>query len=147
MKFIFETDANVLVIQLNQLGTDLLGTLVIRWIAWIQLFDFEVQHIPGQKHLAADGLSRQLLTKPDLEVTKAEPDIDEFILAELNSLLVSPLLVDKPTPILQEGYTELSWDIAIYLTTLQRPANLTIKEFNAFKKQALKFKVQDNHLF
>lgn len=29
--------------------------------------------------------------------------------------------------------------------TLQRPANLITKEFNAFKKQALKFKVQGNY--
>ena len=147
VKFILETDANVLVAQLNRSGTDLPGALVTRWIAWIQLFDFEVRHIPGRKHTAADGLSRRPHTKADLAEAEAEPDIDEFILAELNCLRVSPISVDEPIPILQEGYTELSRKIATYLTTLRRPADMTIKEFNAFKKRALKFKVQDNHLF
>ena len=42
VRFILETDANALVAQLNRSGTDLPGALVTRWIAWIQLFDFEV---------------------------------------------------------------------------------------------------------
>lgn len=83
----------------------------------------------------------------DLEEAEAELDIDEFILAELNCLRVSPVTVDEPTPILQEGYTELSRKIATYLTTLRRPAEMSRKEFNTFKNQALKSKVQDNHLF
>ena len=147
VRFILETDANVLVAQLNRSGTDLPGALVTRWIAWIQLFDFEVRHIPGRKHTAADGLSRRPPTKEDLEELKAEPDIDDFILAELNCLRVSPISVDELTPILQGDYTKFFWKIATYLTTLQKPANMTTKEFNTFKKQALKFKVQDNHLF
>ena len=86
-------------------------------------------------------------TKSDLAEAEAEPDIDEFILAELNCLRVSPIFVDEPTPILLEGYTELFRKIAAYFTTLQRPADMTAKEFHAFKIQALKFKIQDNHLF
>ena len=54
--FVLEMDANVLVAQLNQSATDLPGSLVTRWIAYIRLFDFEVQHVPGKKHTAADGL-------------------------------------------------------------------------------------------
>lgn len=86
IRFILETDASVLIAQLNQSRTDLPGALVIRWIAWIQLFDFEVRHIPGRKHGTADGLSRQPPTAADLAEAKAEEDIDDFILAELNSL-------------------------------------------------------------
>jgi hypothetical protein len=57
--FILETDANVLVAQLNRAATDLPGSLVTRWLAWIRLFDFEVKHIKGTKHTAADALSRR----------------------------------------------------------------------------------------
>jgi len=57
--FILEMDANVLVTQLNQSATDLPGSLVTRWIAYIRLFNFEVCHVPGHKHTAADGLSRR----------------------------------------------------------------------------------------
>ena len=51
MRFILETDANILVAQLNWSGMDVPGALVT---CWIQLFDFEVQHIPGRKHTTAD---------------------------------------------------------------------------------------------
>lgn len=93
----------------------------------MELFDFEVRYIPSRKHNAADELSRRPPTKADLEEAKAEPDVDEFILAELNCLRVYPISVDEPTPILQEGYTELSRTIAIYLTALQRPPDMTIR--------------------
>ena len=46
--FVLETDANVLVAQLNGACTDLPGALIIRWIAWIRLFDFEVKHVAGR---------------------------------------------------------------------------------------------------
>lgn len=141
MGFILETNTNVLVTQLNQSGTDLPGALITRWIAWIQLYNFEVQYILDRKHIAADGLSCRPSTKTDLAEAKAEPDIDKFILAELNCLRVSPISMDKPIPILQEGYTKISKKIATYLNTFQRPANMTIKEFNVFEKRALKFKI------
>ena len=91
VRFILETDASVLVAQLNRSGTDLPRALVIQWIAWIQLFDFEVWHIFGQKHSVADGLSRRPLTIANLAEAKAEEDIDDFIQAKLNSLRVSPI--------------------------------------------------------
>lgn len=53
----------ILVSSLHRSGTDLPGALITRWLAWIQLFDFEVCHVPGRKHAAADGLSRPA-TKP-----------------------------------------------------------------------------------
>ena len=64
-----ETDANVLVAQLNWSATDLPGSLVMRWIAYIRLFDFEVWHVPGKKHTAVDGLSQRPHTESD--------DVDE----------------------------------------------------------------------
>lgn len=70
-----------------------------------------------------------------------------FILAELNSLRVSPISLDEPTPILVDGYSDHFQKIAAYLTTLRRPLEMDAKEFNAFKKKAVEFKVQDNYLF
>ena len=147
VRFILETDASVLVAQLNRSGTDLPEALVSRWIAWIQFFDFEVQHIPGRNHSTADGLSCRSFTTTDLAEAEAVEDIDDFILAELNSLYVSPISLDESTPILADNYSDDSWKIATYLTTLRRPPEMNTKEFNAFKKKAVKFNVQDNHLF
>ena len=46
--------------------------LVIRWIAWICFFDFEVKHIPGKKYTAADDLSKREVTEEKLEKTANE---------------------------------------------------------------------------
>ncbi len=85
----------------------------------IQLFDFEVRHIPGRKHSAADGLFCRLPTTSDLAEAEVEEDIDDFILAELNSLRVSPISLDEPTPFLADNYSDDSKKIATYLTTLR----------------------------
>lgn len=87
--FILETDANTLVAQLNRAATDLPGALVTRWLAWIRLFDFEVKHVRGSTHTAADGLSR----RPRMEDDNSEEgtDIDEFIAIELDCVGIAPI--------------------------------------------------------
>ena len=136
-----------MVVQLNLSGTDLSRASITRWIAWIQLFDFEVWHIHSRKHSAADGLSWRPPTVADLAEIKAEANIDNFILAELNTLQVLPIFPNKSTPIIADDYSDYSQKIATYLTILCRLAKINSKEFNIFKKKALKFKVQDNLLF
>jgi ribonuclease HI len=86
VQFILETDANVLVAQLNRSATDLPGALVTRWIAYIRLFDFVVRHVPGNKHTAADGLSQRPRTESDdIDEANEGLDIDDFIDAEINA--------------------------------------------------------------
>jgi hypothetical protein len=80
VKFLLETDANVLVAQLNGAASDLPGLLLMRWIAWIRLFDFDVKHVSGKKHTAADGLSRRLRTILEMEEEDSEEeDIEDFV--------------------------------------------------------------------
>ena len=147
VRFILETDVRVLLAQLNQSGTDLLGALVTQWIAWIQLFDFEVWHVPGRKHSTADGFYWRPSIATNLAEAEAKTNIDNFILTELNSLWVSPISLDEQIPILADNYSDYSRKIATYLTTLRWPAEINSKKFNAFKKKALKFKVRDNLFF
>ena len=63
---------------------------MVRWIAWIQLFDFKVKHVPGKKHTAANGLSRRGATPEEMEQEAEEENIDDFIEAQLESLQVVP---------------------------------------------------------
>jgi RNase H-like domain found in reverse transcriptase/Integrase zinc binding domain len=86
--FILELDANTLVAQLSKAATDLPGALVTRWLAWIQLFDFEVKHVKGTKHTAADGLSRRPWQEGD---TEDDEDIDEWLAMELNAVGIVPV--------------------------------------------------------
>ena len=121
VRFILETDTSILVAQLNRSETDLPRALVTWLIAWIQLFDFDVWHIPGQKHSAADGLSQQPPTTVHFAETEAEEDIDDFFLAELNCFRVFPIFLDELIPILANNYSDPLQKIATYLTTLRRP--------------------------
>ena len=86
--FLLETDANTLRAQLSRSAADLPGALVTQWLAWIRNFDFEVRHVPGTKNCVADALSRRPPTMRDLEEREAEPDIDEWVAAQLSSVRI-----------------------------------------------------------
>ena len=85
-RFTVETDANTLVAQLNRSATDLPGSLITRWLAWIQLWDFDVRHVPGKKNSAADGLSRRPAQEGELR-DKPEEDPEDFIDLELGYII------------------------------------------------------------
>ena len=57
--FVVETDARTLVDQLNRSATDLPGALITRWLALLNMWEFEVRHVPGKKNVVADALSRR----------------------------------------------------------------------------------------
>ena len=78
MHFTLEVDAATLVHQLNHAAINLSGSLVIWWIAWIQLFDFTAWHVSDHKNAAADGLFWQSSTADD--IYEAEEDNTEKFL-------------------------------------------------------------------
>ena len=47
-----------------------------RWIAAILLFDFEIRHVPADKHTGADGLSRRPRAPEDED---PEEDFEEWV--------------------------------------------------------------------
>jgi hypothetical protein len=155
--FVLETDANVLVVQLNRSATDLPGSLVTRWIAYIRLFDFEVRHVPGRKHTAADGLSRRPRTESDNVDEQYKTDIEDFIDAELGALSIAPVQAgidedssdgrEEPDGILEDGYSKDSQKIALFLTTLRKPSEMSRGEFRSFRKRALKYAVIGKELY
>lgn len=171
--FVLETDARVLVDQLKRAATDLPGSLVTRWIACIRMFDFEVRHIPGKKHTAADGLSRRLATKAEREEDAMEEDIEDWsegVLFEDGPLEfgATPLdlcptdigmngtegesvppaeALDNADGVLEAGYSEDSIRIATFLATLVKPADLTGKEYRNFKHKALQYTVLNRQLW
>ena len=154
--FILETDAKVLVAQLNRAATDLPGALVTRWIAWIRMFDFEVRHVKGSTHTAADGLSRRPRTESDNLDEQYEGDIDDWIAAELDYLGISASSVEEALSNKQEsvqedplddGYSEHSQSLAWFLTTLKKPVGMSRVEFRALKREATKYSVRDRQLW
>ena len=159
--FLLEIDAKVLVAQLNRAATDLPGALVTRWIAWIRLFDFEVVHVKGTKHTAADGLSRRPRTaSDDLDEIEAG-DIDDWVTMELEYLQIftsgveeesagggdASNISDQEELPLDDEYSRESQRIAKWLTTLRKPQGMSRKEYRAFKTKATKYSVRDRKLW
>jgi hypothetical protein len=149
--FLLETDAAVLVAQLNSAAADLPGALVTRWIAWIRLFDFEVKHVPGNKHTAADGLSRRPATDKELQFEAQEEEIDDFIDAHMGFCRVVPYrevgIMPAHTFLLEGEWSLDSRLIAEFLMTLKRPAQVSKSDFRIFKARALNYRVHNGVLF
>ena len=125
--FVLELDANTLVAQLNRSANDLPGALVTGWIAWIQLFDFTVKHVPGNKHTAADGLSHQ----PKIEdEDEKEKNINDFIDSQLNIVRISNSELDElKSEILKSEYSLKHQQITYYLTLLQKLVDILQSDF------------------
>ncbi len=88
MHFILKTDIYIFTVQLNRSGADLPDVLIIRQLAWIRLFDFEVRYISNTKYTAVDNLSRRSRTKSDDIDEKYTEDINDFIAVQLDILRV-----------------------------------------------------------
>ena len=71
-----------------------------------------VRHVPGNKHTAADGLSRRPRTESDdIDEANEGLDIDDFIDAEINAFQVMPVVAehqDEDASLLEDGYSEES---------------------------------------
>jgi len=159
--FVLETDAKVLVAQLGRAATDLPGALITRWLAWIRLFDFEIKHVRGKKHTAADGLSRRPWTSADRERAEQETDIDDFIAHELDANLIEssnphespttaagqPSLEGAPLGPLNDSYSERYQIIARHLLTLERPKHRTLTEHRKIVREATKYSVRSRQLW
>ena len=48
-----------------------------RWLAFIQLFDYEIVHIPAEQHKGPDGLLRRQQTNDDSSDSDPEMEVDE----------------------------------------------------------------------
>ncbi len=99
----------------------------------------------------------------DILDDELEEDIDDFINMQLDTIQITPIQVDDtllnnaPMSSLEEQdidngiligyYSVYSRKYARWLTTLQRPKDMSITEFHKFKKEALKFVVHNKMLF
>lgn len=80
-----KSDINTLVAQINSSVIDLLGALVTRWMAYIQIFDFKIKHILNEKNQAADVLSKKPITQENINERDMEGDLNDQIDIQLSS--------------------------------------------------------------
>lgn len=64
-----------------------------RWISFIQLFDFELRHVPAERHAGLDGLSRRPRALEDSSDTTNDPDEGGLFICG-----VRPLVIDSFIP-------------------------------------------------
>ncbi len=149
VKFILETNARVLVDQLNRFNTNLFDAFVTRWFVWIRLFDFEVRHVLDIKHTAANDLFKKSLSFNDLKKIVEEKNIDDWMNIQLDCVRVFFVSIAEEEffSILIFEYFEKSQKIVVYLFTLRKFSEMSLKKFNKFKKKILKFKLQRKQFF
>jgi hypothetical protein len=113
------------------------------------LFNFDVRHISDCKHSTLDELSRRSRKSLNDEDETHKKDIDDFINAQLNFLhlcLVS-IVVEEDISILKDSYSKYFNKMIYYLIFLLRSFKMSTKKFQRFKHEALKFLIQNKHLF
>ena len=85
--FRVDVDAKFLIEMVKQ--PDLPNAPMTRWISYIALFDYVMNHVPATAHVGVDGLSRRKRTAEDSEEEDAEEYLDKFMNSssyEINSV-------------------------------------------------------------
>jgi hypothetical protein len=177
-KLVVEMDAKFIKGMLNSPALHP-NDAINRWISAILLFDFELVHVPADKHTGADGLSRRPNAPSD--PPSDDPDeLEEWIDTNAGFFieLASPQSPFDPAPSLAlamepESSTDLpppsasdpQLELAIpkvakarrreeklvgirsFLSSLQRPPELSDDEYRQFIRQASDYFLKDDRLF
>ncbi len=61
------------------ISPDLPNAVMTRWITYIHLFTFEVNHTPGMSHCIPDGLSHQLHAADNSNYSDGDIDVEDGI--------------------------------------------------------------------
>jgi transposase InsO family protein len=157
--FIVETDARTLVDQLNRTASDLPGALVTRWLALLNMWEFEIRHVAGKKNVVADALSRRPTAPGWTPPEEPEDDVEDFIDRHLGAMtLEAPQTVLRDLEFCSNGQTadmgvldtlktEKFRRIAQWLLTLKNPAGLDRKELQQLRKAAQRYCVVQDTLW
>ena len=135
VKFIVEIDINILIIQLNRSAVDLAEILIICYLIWIRLFNFNVRHIFDKRYIATDELFRKFCEFSNDIDEVHERNIDDFIDDQFNCVRICSMRVNKndDEQLLKNEYSEKFQRIPHYLITLARSNHLNRKKFRKFK--------------
>ena len=177
-KLIVEMDAKFIKGMLNN-PTLHPNDAINRWIAAILLFDFELVHVPAEKHTRADGLSRRPRDSNDPDLDDPE-ELEDWIdthsgfFIEMHSRqspydpapsLSFVLHAAAPPPSSSSNDSESDPPTVIprsvkaierdqrldvvrqFLTTLERPPDLSDEKYRQFMRQAMDYFVTDGKLF
>ena len=138
--------------------------MVGRWFAYIRLFSFDIVHVPGTKHRGPDSLSWRPATE-ELEDDRRRnenregEEIEETIEGALGRRSVEKVGAEVENTIVEvmsahRGGKEVDGEeadererIVKWLLTMERPSELTDVEFARFKREEMRYLVQDGILY
>ena len=119
-----------------------------RWIEAILMFDFELVHVPGEKHKGPDALSRRGFT-PEEEAAELEPLVwidDVALLVEKKYVHEREQGKKVLMTIRKESEEELD-KILQFLVTLKLPREMGRRESRKFSQKASQFFVKGLNMF
>src|SRR5436189_450241 len=132
------------------------NAMMMRWLAYLQLFDFDATHVSSTKNGAADALSRRGAAMAD---DSEDDETDSYFEAKMYGImvsvsnLVSVIQSSKALDVVARVYLhegEYEGDdllLGQYLETLRRPDELTDLQYQSLLRKAKNFLVHDGYLF
>ena len=93
--FIIEIDVNILIVQLNRSAVNFSKILIICWLTWIHLFDFNVRHVLDKRYTATDEIFRRSREFSN-DIDKVDKkNIDDFISDQFNCVRVCSMRINE----------------------------------------------------
>ena len=95
VRFIIEINVNILIVQFNRSAVNLSEVLMIRWLTWIRLFNFDVRHVFDKKHITTNELSQKLCKFLNDFDEIHEKNINDFIDDQFNYVRIYSMWVNQ----------------------------------------------------
>jgi transposase InsO family protein len=117
-----------------------------RWVAFIQLFSFDIVHKPGKTFTLPDALSRRPISSEEEEFYEDQPDFDE------EEPLIKPCYLFRICSIQTQLETK-EWEepgywrqLRHYLETLEQPPDMDKEDFAKLRRNSAKFYSSEGRL-
>src|SRR5438045_4211097 len=122
--------------------------MMMRWLTYIRLFDFDLKHASGNKNGAADVLSRRGYCQEDGKLL--DDKVEEYFEGKLYSITAGPVEdISMNIEVLwvylnEEEYEGDDLLLGKYLAMLQRPEGLTDLEYQRLRRKSKEFFIRED---
>ena len=135
--FELQVDAKSLIQMIN--SPSLPNAPMTRWVAFIQLFSFDIVHKPGKTFTLPDALSRRPISSEEEEFCEDQPDFDEeepLIKPCYQYRICSLETVEEENEWEAPGYWQ---HLRHYLETLEKPPEMDREDFAKLQRNSARF--------
>lgn len=137
-EIVVETDCLPVIAMIN--NPDVIDPVLLRWTAYIRLFNPIFKHVKGSKQNISDGLSRKVPSKEEEETDWMKEEIDVEEAVDYTIKTVHMEMIDEECPIEYRYIIE-------YLSTARKPEGLNDVEFRKVRRKSYNYFVQNDILW